>query len=227
MFLVARCCARHASYLQAVELNRWTEFLSRKNILAAFEETGKPIEEILRSVANIRHTAVHRLRVSTSVIEQFLLDAEALTTISTILKTSAHTREIIKLRRNIQVSIEESERNKYFLQFRLDETLQRIADQRADLQRSEDSAIDDMIREDQEYQVIAGKIVEESMATFEGSEKSFSTAVDTGRKTQEGGQCTPGIDDSDGDGGSDTDEQPVDGWRLEIGDPGKEQDEII
>jgi hypothetical protein len=158
---------------ESVELNRWTEeFLKRDDLFANVESSGKPISSILRSVANIRHTAVHRLRVSAKAIEQFLFDAEAL---GSLLGNEDLAASIGKLRRETKAAIEELERNKNFLRSRLHEKLQSIADQRAQLQLEEELAITEMIREDKEYQMLAGKTLGEIIAP---SDRSFLTAID-------------------------------------------------
>ncbi|QSS59377.1 hypothetical protein I7I51_08812 [Histoplasma capsulatum] len=65
---------------ESAELNVWaTELLQRQDVFADKKgDVGKPLEKLFRSVADIRHTAVHRIRVSARGIEQFLLDAETL-----------------------------------------------------------------------------------------------------------------------------------------------------
>lgn len=62
---------------ELVELNKWTELLKSEGV-AALGDTRKPLEKLLQSIANIRHTAVHRLRTNSVRLEQFLIDAEDL-----------------------------------------------------------------------------------------------------------------------------------------------------
>ncbi|KFH44854.1 hypothetical protein ACRE_043130 [Hapsidospora chrysogenum ATCC 11550] len=201
---------------EAVELNRWTnELMKRTSMMGGLDLSNTSIEDILRSVTNIRHTAVHRLRVSAKAIEQFLLDAE---TLSTLFGIKVHIDEISRLRRSFQASIEELERNKHFLQSRLDEALQKIADQRAELQRMEEIAVSNMIKEDHEYQVIAGKAIEDSITVSDRLENAFSTTVVTKREEMREGPNTARNDDSDSGGCSGIEEHCIGGWRHEFSD---------
>ena len=207
---------RHLDCAEAVELNRWTnELMKRTSMMGGLDLPHTSIEDILRSVTDIRHTAVHRLRVSARAIEQFLLDAE---TLSALFGIKVHIEEISRLRRNFQASIEELERNKHFLQSRLDEALQKIADQRAELQRMEEIAVSNMIKEDREYQVIAGKAIEESITVSDRLENAFSTTVATKRGEMRNCQNTARNDDSDSGGCSGIEEHYIGGWRHEFSD---------
>ncbi|KEY74669.1 hypothetical protein S7711_09896 [Stachybotrys chartarum IBT 7711] len=191
---------------ESVELNRWTdEVFKRKCILANAGHTGVSLDEVLRSVANIRHTAVHRLRVSAKAIQQFLLDAE---TLATLLRNHVYIENIGKLRRETQTIIEELEQNKHFLRSRLDETLQRIASQRAELELMEEMAIAKMKKEDDEYQTLAGRSLEEAI---EPSEASFSTAFETEQDLM----IKAGCDEGKGANNDDDDDDMVEENQLE------------
>ncbi|KAH6974015.1 hypothetical protein EDB80DRAFT_877373 [Ilyonectria destructans] len=141
--------------------------------------TGKPLEKLFRSVADVRHTAVHRIRVSARGVEQFLLDAEGL---ATLLEDKVCLKSLTKLRRDTQLGIEELERNKHVLSSNLGETLKRTAAKRAELDRIEEEAIDEMVKEDGEYQVFAGSNLEQAImpldATAVTMENEISSDVD-------------------------------------------------
>ncbi|KIM95471.1 hypothetical protein OIDMADRAFT_67125, partial [Oidiodendron maius Zn] len=137
--------------VESVELNRWTdEFLKRQRKFPASKHDKKPLEQLFRSIANIRHAAVHRIPVSAKGIEKFLLDAEAL---ATLLGDAKNTEKIAKLRRETQAT---------------------------ELKRLESIAIAEMEREDREYQILAGKSVDDAIAP---SEASFSTAIEEEKET--------------------------------------------
>ncbi|KAJ8121923.1 hypothetical protein ONZ43_g1749 [Nemania bipapillata] len=144
---------------EAAELNLWAaEFLQRQSEFSdKADDLGQPLAKLLRSVADIRHTAVHRICISARGLEQFLLSAESF---ATLLGDASRLRALTELRRNIQQAIEELERNKHVLGSKLRETLKRVAAQRAELDRIEEMAIADMMREDGEYQAFAGKNLE-------------------------------------------------------------------
>lgn len=164
---------------ESAELNVWaTELLQRQDVFADKKgDVGKPLEKLFRSVADIRHTAVHRIRVSARGIEQFLLDAE---TLAMLLGDMVRLKLLTDLRRDTQSAIEELERNKHLLGSKLDETLKRIAAQREELDRVEQSAITEMVKEDGEYQVLAGSNLEQAIAS---SEAMALTAAVTGNET--------------------------------------------
>jgi hypothetical protein len=162
---------------ESAELNIWvTEFLERQRAFDKMRDVGKPLENLFRSVADIRHAAVHRICVSAKGIEQFLLDAESL---ATLLGHTASLELLSKLRRTTQMAIEELERNKQVLSSKLEETLKSIAAQRMELDRLEKSAISETMKEDGEYQQFAGINLVQAMASEEATTLS-ATATEKG-----------------------------------------------
>ena len=152
---------------ESAELNLWaTEFLKRLEVFHKKKDIGQPMEKLLRSVTDIRHAAVHRIRVSARGLEQFMLDAESL---ATLLDHSSSLTLLTKLRRDMQMAIEELERNKHVLSSKLDEARKSIAAQREELDRLERAAISEMIREDGDYQELAGKNLLQGIALEEGT----------------------------------------------------------
>jgi hypothetical protein len=146
---------------ESVELNRWaTELPKRRSVFAKNRDIGKPLEELFHSVINIRHTAVHRIRVSAKEIEQFLLDAESL---ATLLGDLESLELLKKLREDTQLTIKELERNKHSLNTKLEEVLKSIAAQKAELERLKEVAIAEMEKEDRDYQVVAGANLEQTI----------------------------------------------------------------
>lgn len=150
---------------EAAELNLWAaEFLNSQKLFAKRKDVGKPLEELFRSVADIRHSAVHRIRISAKGIERFILDAESL---AILLDDSERLRSLSELRRDTQSTIEELECNKHVLGAKLDEHLKKIAAERAELDRLEEGAIREMLEEDGQYQVYAGTNLEQAIASRE------------------------------------------------------------
>ncbi|KID82053.1 ebs-bah-phd domain-containing protein [Metarhizium guizhouense ARSEF 977] len=62
---------------EALELNRCVKELQQWSFLG-INPANKPPDKLFRSIADIRHTAVHRRRVSLHVVRQFFTDAETL-----------------------------------------------------------------------------------------------------------------------------------------------------
>ena len=60
---------------EAVELNHWTSEMQKLNKVGGAGSDNVAMDALLRSVANIRHTAVHRRRVGASQIDKFFSDA--------------------------------------------------------------------------------------------------------------------------------------------------------
>lgn len=176
---------------ESAELNLWaTEFLQRQSAFAGREsDVGKPLEKLFRSVADIRHSAVHRIRVSAKGIEQFIVDAESL---ATLLGDPECVKSLTKLRRDTQLAIEELERNKHILSSKLAETLKRIAAQRTELYRLEEAAITEMVKEDGEYQVFAGMNLEQAIVS---SEATALTAAVTENETSSDMDDTFSVED--------------------------------
>jgi hypothetical protein len=152
---------------QAAELNLWmAEFLQCTGKFGDKEGlVEKQLEKLFRSVADIRHAAVHRITVSARGMEQFFQDAESLVT---LLGDDERLNCLSELRRNLQFTIEELERNKHILSSNLIDTLKRIAVQRAELDRQEVAAINEMVKEDDEYVAFAGKNIEQAVLAMEG-----------------------------------------------------------
>lgn len=158
---------------EAGELNLWAEeFRSSKHTFPGKPTFKTPLNEFLTSIANIRHTAVHRIRVSAKSIEQFLLDAEAL---AGLLRDSECIEKIQGLRRHTVSTIEELQRNQQFLRSKLGDTLRGIEAQREELKRLEEAAVNEMEEGDAEYKFLASKSIGEALGS---SEASFSTAPD-------------------------------------------------
>ena len=104
---------------QAVELNTWVRILySNQDRFqqADLEGLGKPFAELLDSLSHLRHTAVHRLRVSANGLEQFLVDAE---TLVQLLQDDNCAKRLTELRRDTQLTIGELKRNKDLLESKL------------------------------------------------------------------------------------------------------------
>ena len=158
---------------EAVELNLWAgEFSRHLSLFDKSPDVGVPLRELFQSIANIRHTAVHRVRVHAKGIEKSLNDAERLLI---LLEHTGQLGRISKLRRETGAALDELGRNQHLLKAKLDDTLQKISKQREKLDLAEKMAIAEMAMEDGEYRRLAGECVETAIAP---SEASFSTAFD-------------------------------------------------
>ncbi|EWY97480.1 hypothetical protein FOYG_02316 [Fusarium oxysporum NRRL 32931] len=144
---------------ESVELNQWAELLGHEGNLKR-QGTGKALKELLRSIAQIRHTAVHRLRTNSRGLEQFLADAEDL---ARILGDNIYTQVISQMRIDAQSTLTELAQNKQFIQLQLEMAQEEIAKQRAELDQKEQENLRRTEREDKRYRAMAGQRLQQAL----------------------------------------------------------------
>lgn len=149
---------------ECVELSTWSHIFAnnRESFKSSVVESlGKPLPNLLRTMAQLRHTAVHRIRVSAKTIEQFLSDAEQF---AILLENDSGARALSRLRREANSILDELGRNKDLLESKLKERMKSIASQRAELDRLEMQVVQEMLTEDKNYKDLAGANLEEAIA---------------------------------------------------------------
>ncbi|KAK8050856.1 hypothetical protein PG993_002241 [Apiospora rasikravindrae] len=162
---------------EAVELNHWVQIISKRSTTLKTKQSAKPLEQLFASITNIRHTAVHRNRVSAAAVEGFFRDAEAFTA---LLGDAAATKAIALLRREIQVTIEELERNTQAAHSKLNNTMHEIGAKREELRRLEKEALEDMQRDNVDCQGLAGRSIDAVLGPPESlPETTFMVEKDT------------------------------------------------
>lgn len=156
------------------ELNVWIPILSDhfERITPESHNIGKPWKDFSLSIASIRHTAVHRLRVNGKNLVQLLADAESL---ARLLADDDAIKSLAKMRREIQSTLGELERSKHLLAARFEVTIANIAAQRVELDRLEKAAEVEIIKNDGEYQSIAGSSLEQAIVSPEIIVPSLAT----------------------------------------------------
>lgn len=112
---------------ESLELNRCTRVIQQWQFSDVCP-TNKPRDELFRSISNIRHTAVHRLRVSVDAIEQFFTDAE---TLLLLLGDDLRRSEIAMLRQECRMIIGKTKKTNVPLHFAVGKSLRVIATKRA------------------------------------------------------------------------------------------------
>lgn len=177
---------------EAVELNNWVKvFRQQENHLFQAPPVDFVVDHsFYKSLCDIRHTAVHRLPVTAAGIDKCLRDGELL---ATLIDDAAVASRLSIMRRELQRVTAEMEDHKCMLEAKLSATLERIAAERAELDRQEKEAIDDMVQADKEYQLYAGASLEQKIGNWDadvsmGSEDSFHDA-ETEDGVQYGGAC--------------------------------------
>lgn len=112
---------------ESLELNRCAREFQQWSF-SDVESANKPRDELFRSISNIRHTAVHRLRVSVDAMEQFFNDAE---TLLLLLGDDARRREITMLRQESRMITAKTKESKHPLHSAASESLRVLATKRA------------------------------------------------------------------------------------------------
>lgn len=114
---------------EALELNRCVKELQHWSFLSV-NPANKPPDELFRSIAEIRHTAVHRRRVSLHVVRQFFTDAE---TLLLLFGDDVRRREIAMLRQEVRMAFAKTKQNHRTFHSTVSKSLRVIATKRAHL----------------------------------------------------------------------------------------------
>ncbi|KAF9761558.1 hypothetical protein IL306_003781 [Fusarium sp. DS 682] len=185
---------------ESVELNEWTGILSREGLLGS-GMTPKPSKDFLRSIASIRHTAVHRVRTNATGLEKFLTDAEAFA--RALENNTMQVGVISKLRADLSSVVSELAQNKQFLQLQLERTQLEIEQQRQELIRREQEAKAYMRDEDRRYRELAGEKLQRALAQIQ----DFGATINAGNTISEEVEGTDSLEGTmEEEGGEDKDE---------------------
>ncbi|KAI4632415.1 uncharacterized protein J4E87_001888 [Alternaria ethzedia] len=122
---------------EAVELNQWarTLLIYREELkLDDMKDDVKPLPGLMESIIQLRHNAVHRVRLSSSELLQHLTDAVLL---ARLLHDDKCGIFLSNVRQRTHDAIEELVRNKQLLHGRLADIKTEFAAKRAELERQE------------------------------------------------------------------------------------------
>ncbi|CAI6342436.1 unnamed protein product [Periconia digitata] len=112
---------------EAVELNRWCKIFLDYEIEFSRDEMAsipKPLPILLKSIAQLRHTAVHRLHIVAKKVLQFIIDGELL---ANLVQSHENAHVISEIRQQTTNTIKELKRNKDMLQLKQVEVGERFA----------------------------------------------------------------------------------------------------
>ena len=147
-----------------MELTKWTRTLAKRcdklPTSAIDNDSEVPLKDVFFSTNVLRHTAVHRLLITARGIHKMIQSASRL---ARTLGDHSRAAELENLFLEIGSRIRDMELNKNFLENRLDEQLQAISEQRAELDRMEKEAIAAMLQEDQENKLLIGSFLEDAI----------------------------------------------------------------
>lgn len=184
---------------EAVELTKWTKFLTKNYNLLPKEsldlDKDTTIKQVLLSTHNLRHSAVHRLPTSARGINQMVISAARL---AKTLCDPLRTAQLEELNHEVESRIKDMELNKNFLEDKLDKELQDIRRKREELNVKEKELISSTLKEDQENKSLIGVLVQESLREILCDKIGpKEDQIDTGQKDEnEDENGTPEISDS-------------------------------
>lgn len=141
---------------EAVELNIWSKVLGEhrsKFLQDDLDELDKPLQHLLDSITQLRHTAVHRLRISTEQVELFMADAESL---AMLLRNQSCAVQLSQLRHETHQIVQDIKQKMHIIDSDYAAKMKEIAARRVELDRLEQQATADMLKEEQECRSLAG-----------------------------------------------------------------------
>lgn len=121
---------------------------------------GKPLPQVVDSMAQLRHTAVHRIRVTLNRVHQYLLDAE---TLIILLSDETTSKQLTQLWQKAELATEDMRTNKGLLENRAAKQLHRHVDHIVELERLQRSAIEEMLKEDKTCQLSTAALLESAI----------------------------------------------------------------
>ncbi|KAL8858257.1 MAG: hypothetical protein Q9178_005269 [Gyalolechia marmorata] len=134
---------------EAIELTEWTKRFSKCIKLlpstAIKRIPGKSTGEVLFATSTLRHSAVHRLPTSAAGILNML---DAAITFTEALNDPHRAENIIKIRKQLEATIEEIVQHQNLLERKLGDQLLDIARRRAELDELERLSIEEMLATD-------------------------------------------------------------------------------
>lgn len=141
---------------EAVELNVWASVLQNQgdHLFSSPSMANKEAKSsFYKSICAIRHNAVHRLPMTTAEIGKSLRDGEVL---AMLLGDKTAAVKLSIMRAEVQRVVSEMEDYKCMVEVKLNRTLDRIAAERAELDREGEEATNSMIQADKDYQLHVG-----------------------------------------------------------------------
>jgi len=163
---------------EAIELNQWTKVvIKRLSKLPShcFGDFGsdpkKSLTDVLMSINDLRHAAVHRIHTRAKGISEMIRCA---TIFARVLRGSACEKQLDELHRELDVIVGALELNKNCLETTLEKEMQDIARQRKELDEQEKNALTTMLKGDKDYRSLIGGVLSRS------AERIFAGATDDG-----------------------------------------------
>ena len=162
---------------QCVELNDWVKILRRRpDILPKqrVEGLNKSLQMLLDSIVQIRHTAVHRQRVTANAIESFLADAECF---ARLLDDHTCTLELANIRQETSSFVQRLANQQKSTQEKLVGIASHNKTQETKLRFTEHLAVKQVLQEAQEHEYMATSTFQHTVSLETTSQDAASVAV--------------------------------------------------
>jgi len=171
---------------EAIELNKWTYVVvKRLKKLPSHcfgnmgNEPSMSLANVLVSINDLRHAAVHRIRTTAMGISEMIRSAARF---ACALGGSAWEKQLKELQQELDGKIQAMKLNKNFLETKLEREVQDIARQRKELDEQEKDALTTMLKEDKDYCSSIGDLLSRS------AERIFAGGTDDGLNLAEAEQ---------------------------------------
>ncbi len=163
------------------ELTKWTKLLRKQSReipeSATCKVAGSDWKQALAGCNQLRHTAVHRLKITAKRILNLLDHA------STLAKTLDDARRsswIETIRDRLESNIDDIIRNKHLLESKLSDELQVLAKGRAELDQLERIAVENMTKSDKIYLAVVGSGLEDLLMQLDRGSDDASGDIEEG-----------------------------------------------
>lgn len=189
---------------ETIELSEWTKMFARlhgKLPRDAFspDHSGR-LRDTLLAVNDLRHAAVHRLRMSAKTISQMLAKAAAF---AHALCDPARAALLKAAQADIDAKIKSHELHKNYLERRLKDEIDEIERLRQELITREKEAVDAMLRDDMENMHVVHSVLQVSLRRVFGTAGGGEAA---GPSAEADPSAPPEGDEEDGDDGEEGEE---------------------
>lgn len=181
---------------QCVELNDWIKILRRKTCLLPQERLkhlDKTLEDLLDSIVQVRHTSVHRQKVTSDRVTLFLDDAESFLK---VIDDSDAQHWVSDLRKTVSTSLDDLEVQRSTVKQRLMAIAAHTKTERHRIDLEEHMAVNAALQEAQDQESIEASRMDSMARTIRHAMKredsAFSNHVDCTREAGAGAR-THGI----------------------------------
>lgn len=146
----------------AVELTQWVKvFRAEKGLLCQGSDLStQKASQLLTTISNLRHTAVHRVRTTAKGVSMLLGSAIKL---AQILQDSLRSSQLEELRTDVDHQIRAMELNKNVLEDIASHEIREIQHERERLDNMEAELIHGMLKDDMNNKALVGQVLESSV----------------------------------------------------------------